>query len=215
MPRRDRSLFLLVLCISLFAVGSFALAAIGSEVRRSRYTPLVSVHALLLTAWLVLLCVQASLADWGRLATHRKLGRASGMLVALFVPLSAVVAVQFHGEFDRTATLVADLGLLVTFVPLYLFAIWFARKGRIDVHKRLMLVGTIALISPAFGRLTDVLSLPRPAAVPMYLAVLILAPLAYDVASQRRPHRASLASVGFSLAIFFAIVAVAVSTGEL
>jgi uncharacterized membrane protein YozB (DUF420 family) len=187
----------------------------GSPTRRTRYTSLVSIHAVLMSAWLILLCVQARLAHGGDLVLHRRLGRASGWLVAALVPLSAVVAVDFHREFGRTGTLVADFSLLIIFVPLYLAAIWSAKRGRIDVHKRLLLIGTIAMVSPALGRFTDIVGLPRPAAVPMYLLMLIGAPLTYDFMSRGRPHRASLAAIGVALAGFAVVIAVAIASGEL
>jgi len=212
---REPSLFPVALGLTLLAFLSFGLAAAGSPARRARYTPLVSIHAILMSAWLILWCVQARLAQGGDLALHRRLGRASAFLVLPLVPISALVAVNFHREIGRTATLVADLGLLVTFVPLYALAIWFVRQGRVDVHKRLLLVGTIAMISPALGRFTDVLALPRPTAVPIYLGLLIGVPLSYDLMSRGALHRASLASVAFALVAFGAVIIVAVSTGEL
>lgn len=212
---RDLSLFPLTLGLTLFALASFGLAAAGSPIRRTRYTPLVSVHAVLMSAWLILLCVQARLAHGGDLGLHRRLGRGSGWLVATLVPVSALVAVDFHREFGRTATLVGDFGLLLTFIPLYLGAIWFAKRGRIDVHKRLLLVATITMISPALARFTDVVGLARPAAVPMYLVMLIGAPLTYDFMSRGRPHWASVSAIGVALIGFVAVIAVAIATGEL
>ena len=120
---------------------------------------LVRVHAVVATAWTVLLIVQTRLIATSRNRLHRRLGVAGGALAAAVVGLGWVVAVTAVGRFASGGEPGATMALrffilpfqeLVVFAILVGAALWFRKRG--DYHKRLILLGTIALIPAATTR---------------------------------------------------------------
>lgn len=130
---------------------------------------LFHIHGALFTAWMLLLVLQVSLAASRRIALHRRVGLFAGLLVAPMVvsgsmaaiaaargqaPISAAVA---RGELTRVGPGFPPLeGMVVPLTTIFLFGVFagaglFCRK-RPDVHKRLMLLATIAMLPAAFGR---------------------------------------------------------------
>ena len=110
----------------------------------------LSLHAVLLTAWYVGLVVQSSLIGRGRHDMHRTLG-VFGIAVAAGVVISGAVATL--GLIPRATgehVLVTANSLnLVVFATLVSLAIYKRRQPQ--VHKRLMLVASVAIIGPAVG----------------------------------------------------------------
>lgn len=161
---------------------------------RSTLSPLLHVHGLVFTGWLVLFLVQTRLVATRRLALHRKLGYAS-LLVA-----GAMVAVGFSAAVDAArrgssppggppplvfmAIPMADLAVFATLVGA---AVWFRRRG--DIHKRLMLMSTISILTPAIARLPGVLVL-GPLAFFALTDLFAAACLVYDRITRGRVHPA-------------------------
>jgi hypothetical protein len=120
---------------------------------------MVHVHGLIMTAWIVLLVAQTLLVANRRTDLHRKLGVAGTVLAGIVVALGlytiaasilrrfpAVDLVRFTNlfvSFDGLSLLLFG-GLVVTAVRVRLRPQW---------HKRLMVMATVSLLPPAFGRL--------------------------------------------------------------
>jgi hypothetical protein len=171
--------------------------------------PVLHVHGLLFSAWTVLFVVQTRLAARGRLRSHRRLGMA-GIAVAtamLFVGLKVVAgsidAGIARGAADEArAFAIVPTTLIVGFALLVGAAIAFAHRR--DVHMRLMLVATIAILPPAIARVVLLLLAPEGAGaatgvppplgmtlVPAFLAdLLLLVAMAHDWRRRGRPHSA-------------------------
>ena len=162
-------------------------------------TPLVHVHGILFLGWVLLFMVQASLVSAGRRDLHRRLGPLAVAWVPLMVAAGvwtalASIARKTAPEFmDPRGFLAFQLGELVVFAVLAGAAVW-ARKD-VQTHKRLMLIATLSLLPPAIARWP----LPQEAylgGMPVgffLLADLALLPLlAWDLATRRRVHRATL-----------------------
>lgn len=122
-------------------------------------TTLVRLHAAVATAWTVLLIVQTRLIAASRIRLHRRLGRAGGITAAAVVGSGWVVAVTAIGRFGSAGEPDATMALrffilpfqeLVVFAILVGAALWLRKSA--DYHKRLMLLGTIALIPAATTR---------------------------------------------------------------
>jgi hypothetical protein len=120
---------------------------------------LVRVHAAVATAWTVLLIVQTRLIAASRIRLHQRLGVVGGITAASVVGLGWVVAVTAVGRFANAGEPAATMALrffilpcqeLAVFTALVGAALWLRRRG--DYHKRLMLLGTIALIPAATTR---------------------------------------------------------------
>jgi hypothetical protein len=132
---------------------------------------LFHVHGALFTAWMLLRVLQVSLAASRRIALHRRVGLIGGLLVAPMLvtgsmaaiaaargqaPISAAVA---RGELTRPVAALRFPPLEAMVVPLttmLLFGV-FAGAGlccrkRPEVHKRFMMLATIAMLPAAIGR---------------------------------------------------------------
>lgn len=120
---------------------------------------LVRLHAAVSTAWTVLLIVQTRLIAARRVGVHRRLGIVGAMAALALVGLGWVVAVSALNRGVAVGTLPATLAQqifilsfqeLVVFTTLVSAALWLRKRS--DTHKRLMLLGTIALIPAATTR---------------------------------------------------------------
>ena len=212
---RDNTYLFLASFVAVFCLLSFGLAAIENPARQARYTPIVIAHGALMTGWFALLCYQAYIVRQNKLGLHQRLGKLSIILVAAFTVLTVKVALDFRGGVGSDATLIANMAVLANFLSLYILAIYFAIKKRVQVHKRLMLVASIALILPAFSRFTDAFDLPQQLSIPLYFLFLLVIPTVHDVVRQGKVHIASILAVSYSLLIFVGVVAFAFTTGLL
>lgn len=167
-------------------------------------SPVLHAHGLVMTLWFVLFIVQARLVAARRTDLHRRLGVAGALLAVLVVILGAVVAIDgarggLSPGLPPLVFLAVPLGMLVVFAALVGTAI--ALRHRSDWHKRLMLLATLSLLTPALARLAiDVLGLKSP---PLFFAmtdVIILTWVAWDTVRNRRLHPAFLWGALFLLA---------------
>lgn len=155
---------------------------------------LLILHGVLMTAWFVLFIVQTRLVAAGRTDLHRRLGVA-GALLALAVliagPTVAITAAKLgHSPGPPPLVfLVVPLMDMVVFALLVGSALLFRRRS--DVHKRLMLLSCVGLLTAAIARLP--FEAWRQAGIVAYFSttiLLVLACVAYDTIKHRRLHPA-------------------------
>jgi hypothetical protein len=196
MARRDRlfytgvSVAFLLTAFVGFAPTYFLKAAFHTPA----LSPLLHVHGLICTAWLVLLLAQTALVARGRGALHMKLGVAGALLAAALVPIGIMTALAMarHGTItpDRRAFLIFPLTAVLMFGGFVGAALWNRRKP--ERHKRLILLGTATLITPAIARLPFVAGLPvaglRPVLALLLSAMFVAAALIHDWRLGRRAH---------------------------
>jgi len=198
--RRARSRFYLGLTAFMAAivVVGFWPSYFGPMLRGNIARPaVIQAHGLIFVGWMALLVAQVSLAVRGRTRLHRKVGRygiAYGCLVlamGLIVgPAASVIHVR-AGEWTR------DEGaafLLTTFGDMVLFGSFFAAavayRSRPEIHKRLMVAATVALLFAAVGRM----NIPsRALASVVWLAPMFVG-MAHDWITRRRIHPAYVIS---------------------
>jgi uncharacterized membrane protein YozB (DUF420 family) len=191
-----------------FTLFAFATKAIAHPEVQARYTPLVVFHAGSMIAWLILLASQSFLAARFRLAAHRASGRASIALVGAMLVSGGVISWRIGQELGRPEVTVVNLAAFVTFLPLYFAALHFARRRDIAAHRQAMLIATLALMTPAYARVVQVLGLPDPVAIAVQPPLTIALACAYDWALHGRVTRPTLAMLGFSVAVVVVMVAV-------
>jgi hypothetical protein len=199
--RRERRFFtgmaiaMAVMCFVGFAPSYYLRAQFGAPA----FGPLVHVHGAAYTMWILLLVAQTSLVAAGRTQWHRRLGVAGAVLAVAMIVLGAAVAVN-RGKtpmagMSHEATLAF---LAIAFVALLVFpalvgAAIYLRKNA-AAHKRLMLLGTIEILTAAFGRIST--HMPSPFNTPpVFFAVtdlFILAIVVYDLRTRGRLHPATL-----------------------
>jgi hypothetical protein len=164
---------------------------------------LVHIHGALFVSWIFFLVIQTSLVAARKVKWHMTLGLGGVILPPLmlvFGVLTLFDSIRRNGTgVPPELLLVGDLGELLLFAALTSWAL-LARRDAAS-HKRLMILGTMALLGPAIDRW------PIPHGVLFTLGVYFCLPLlvvAYDLWSHRRIHR--------STAVAYAMIAVVTLT---
>jgi hypothetical protein len=165
---------------------------------RGVLTPLLHLHGLIFTSWIVLLLAQTTLVAAKRTAVHRRLGWAGAGLAVLMILVGTTTAVVRAklvevppGAPSPLVFLTIPLGDMLTFGLLVGAAFHYRR--RLDVHKRLMLLATIAVLPAAVARLPfELFQQGGPLVFFGVPDLFILCILAYDLYTRRRPHPATI-----------------------
>jgi len=116
--------------------------------------PLLHVHGAVFTAWLVLFVVQTALARAHRVGWHKRLGIFGATLATAMVPLGVVVAIETARNAASPAALsflIFPLGQIALFGAFVGAAVW--NRKRPELHRRLMVLATAALMPPAISRI--------------------------------------------------------------
>ena len=157
---------------------------------------IVHLHGIVMTAWVVLFIVQISLVATRRTRIHQRLGILGGVLAALVVIVGVLTAL-FAAAREHTpgppalAFLVIPLGDMLVFSVLIGLALYFRRK--LHVHKRLMLLAAINLLTPAIARIPfDFIINGGPLVFFGLTDLCLLACVAFDTFKHRRLHPAFL-----------------------
>jgi len=156
--------------------------------------PLVHVHGLVFTSWIVLFFVQTVLIASHRVSVHRRLGLAGAGLAALLVMVGLATAVGSArrnvaiGGTGALAFLATPFGDMLVFALLATAGILYRRRP--DTHKRLMLLATIGLLTAAISRWPLAIMQRGPVAFFLVTDLFVVAGVGYDLASRRRIHPA-------------------------
>jgi hypothetical protein len=126
---------------------------------RGFYTsPVITIHALACSAWLVLFLFQSWLAASGRLARHRDVGLAGVSLATTVVIFGIMAGINQTQRAAAAGNLEAGLRFMV--LPLWqalllaaMFAAAFSTIRRPEWHKRLLLFATGAMMDAPLNRL--------------------------------------------------------------
>jgi hypothetical protein len=183
------------------------------------------VHGFVLASWFLLLVAQTALVAAHRTDLHRRLGVLGGFIAVALVGVSLVAVLGFPAHvkadflssgvvFDAAALQAivwADLASLVIYSAFVGTALYLRRRS--DMHKRLMLLASMAILGPAVARILPLLtSGPGPLSVVVVSAVLIGLPLTlvlHDLFHTRRVHRATFVGATFYLVAIFGALAIA------
>lgn len=206
LPRADRRTERMFFSGLAIVLALFVLLGFGQTYflrplfRPTALTPLVHLHGLVFTLWLVLLIVQTRLVAAGRTDIHRRLGMSAfglAILMEIFgvlVPLAAANEGDHLKGMTSQGTMAIQLTNMVTF-PLLIGAGLYLRRQP-AAHKRLMMLATMAIMAPAFVRIIRQCCTFIPISFVMagYLLVdaLVLVLFFYDWRTQQRLHRATL-----------------------
>lgn len=159
-------------------------------------TPLVLFHGILFTTWIIIFITQVRLIAKGRTDIHRKLG-VFAACVAVLMPIVGTLAAIASAKRGFTPPggpppltfLAIPLSDMVVFSVLVGFALYF--RNRSDFHRRLMLLTTLSLMTPAIARIPMI----RPYGIPAFFGIvdlLILSSLFWDRFRRGRYHPAFL-----------------------
>ena len=192
--RRSLYVGLALLAIAIAAVGfwpTYFGPLVAGAVDK---TAIIHVHAAVYVGWLALFLTQAALAATGRTASHMKLGRFAigyGVLVIAVGLITAfarfAVRVRAGEATEAQAQLLGPLLDMLVFAPLFAAAIYYRRRP--ELHKRLMIVATTALLIAAVTRMPFLGGPPnRLMWVHLIWTAPILLAMAHDFWRQRKVH---------------------------
>lgn len=193
----ERRFFLIMaIAIAITVVVGFTMNAARMQWSFRDLPTQVYLHAAVFLAWIVLYVVQNWLIVRGSITRHRQLGVLGAGIAAVMVVLgivTTVMAVRQHrvpGFFPPGIFLVLDVLGIIGFGILTAWAI--ALRKQAAWHKRLMLCGTILVMSPALGRILPMPMLGKfaPLAVFGSMAVYVIAGMLFDLRSRGRVHPA-------------------------
>jgi uncharacterized membrane protein YozB (DUF420 family) len=176
---------------------------------------LLLVHGIVMTAWVVLFFAQVRLIALGRMALHRRLG-AFGLIVAVLVLFVGVAATVDAGRRGVSPAMgVAPLTFMA--IPLFdlpvfavLVGVGLWKRRRPDIHKRLMLLATLGLLTPGIARIP--LAIIQQGGPPVFFGLsflLVAGCIAIDTIRSRRVHPAFM--WGAALMVFMLPVRLLVS----
>jgi len=159
-------------------------------------TTLVHVHGAIATAWILLFLTQTSLIAAKRTDLHRRLGVAGALLAVLLLVVGYLTAVEAArrgvtppGGPPPLEFLAIPIGTLVVFA--ILVSAGLAQRRRSETHKRLMLLATISILTPAIARLRYLWGL-GPLIPIVGTCLFVVACLVYDRRAHGRVHPAFL-----------------------
>jgi hypothetical protein len=197
MPGRinDRRLYILAAIVTpLIVLAGFARTYYLKPFFNTPDLPgrIVHLHGIVMTAWVLLFITQVSLVATRRTRVHQRLGIAGGVLAALVVIVGVLTALfaaaRGHSPGPPAlAFLVVPLGDMLIFSVLIGLALYFRRK--LQVHKRLMLLAAINLLTPAIARIPlSFIANGGPLAFFGLTDLVLLAFVTYDTVKHRRLH---------------------------
>jgi uncharacterized membrane protein YozB (DUF420 family) len=189
--------------------------------------PLVlHMHAVLMGSFLLLLLAQTVLVATGRCDLHRRLGLAAMVIAPALVLVGFILVPTIYHQvwdfaqsappearealqqrlriLDNIMLLQIRVGLLF---PLFLLIGLRARRGDAGLHKRMMILATLAALPAAIDRMHWLPStMPAsPLATDLYTLLCIAPMFFWDVARNRSVHRAWLIWLGISLPFAVAV----------
>jgi hypothetical protein len=160
--------------------------------------PLLHLHGAIFSLWIVLLISQTTLVATRRTRIHRRLGIAGGVLASLMILVGTLTAIIRAKVIDvppgfRSPLIFLTIPLGDMLVFGILIAAGFYFRNRADIHKRLMILATIAILPAAVSRLPFAFIQQVGPLAFFGLSDLFIVPcLIYDLITRGRPHRATV-----------------------
>lgn len=157
---------------------------------------LVHLHGAVMTSWVMLFIAQVWLVASRRTKLHMRLGVGGAVLASLVVIIGAVtgIAAAARGHSPGAPALqflVIPLGDVLIFGTLVSIALYFRR--RLDIHKRLMLIAAVSLLTPAIARIpVSFIINGGPIAFFGFTDLCLLTCLTIDTIKNRKLHPAFL-----------------------
>jgi hypothetical protein len=198
-PARRKFYVGISLLITAIVIAGFAPQLYASLVVGVERPWILHLHGAVYMGWLALLISQAVLASRGRIALHRRVGSFGiayavlvlilGLVVTFAAPVLHVRAGEWSME-RAGSFLPIPLGDMVLFGGFFGAAV--AYRSRPEIHKRLVLLASVALMFAGVGRLwfSDSWQLT----LTMWYLPVVLA-MGYDLLTMRRIHPVYLIGV--------------------
>ena len=192
------------------AVGTFQAPAI------------VHFHGAITLTWVAFLILQTTLVASGRTAFHRSIGMAGIALGTLVVFTASEVAIlQLARELKEGGPSPREFVATLLSLPLMvtgLFGIGIANVARPEIHKRLIMLASFVVLTPALARIIQLIDgslsrLARNDLAGLASDVLILVAIFYDTRTRGKPHTTYLVGGACILLVQIATLLVRSTTG--
>lgn len=151
-------------------------------------SPLLHVHGMVFTAWLVLLIVQVGLVRADRTDLHRRLGMLGAGLALVVIFLGLLVAREAARRgtsadgMTPLAFMIFPVGQVLLFGSFVGAGLWNRRRP--ELHRRFIFLGTITMLTPAISRMVD-----KRSVLAMFLTVgFVVVAMIHDWLTRRRVH---------------------------
>ena len=211
--RSDHTFYVTYLVIIwLVMIGGFGLDIVRKFAKVGLHYPLiVHVHALVFTGWLVLFTTQVLLNGRGNNRLHRRLGVLALGFIPLMVvlgPATAIVVDRLKFGHPNTAFPVISAQFANVLASSVVLIAGLLLRAHPAAHKRLMLMGTLAMTEPGIARLIfkPLSAMMGKGVWPFFFAdyggsvLLMLGLGAYDMVTRGRLHPAYVAAFAWVLA---------------
>jgi hypothetical protein len=159
--RSDRMFFVgIAIAIGVTAVVAFSASLLKTNLASQLVSTWVKIHVLTFSSWILLFFTQTVLVASRRTDLHRRLGVAGAILAGLMIAVTIEVSIEAVRQGRAVLTMQPFEALIFYTVPhvdIILFAILVTAallfRGKPEIHKRLMLLATIALLDAVADRL--------------------------------------------------------------
>jgi hypothetical protein len=178
-------------------------------VRAHLPAPIIHVHAVVFTLWLLTLIVQIGLVRAKKVQTHRKLGLWGFGLAATMVVVGLMAGTNAlrrnmsppGSGLDPKVFYIVPVSGILTFGVLVCWA-YMARRRPME-HKRLIIFASLAILDAAIGRFPYTIMPMGPMTQSLILIGLMLPMLAYDLVTLKKLNRATIISFLLIIALLF------------
>ncbi|UHQ54956.1 MULTISPECIES: hypothetical protein [Microbulbifer] len=177
------------------------------------------IHGFTFSAWYLLFCAQAIAAKSLSFRAHRTMGFIGLFLAIAIVINGSIMTAHFANEFtptDEVGPLIlqasgvwANFHLVLSFAAFIVLGMAFRKQ--LQLHKRFVLLATIAMMTAATSRIAafDGQPIHEGAFTFLCLLVLLLTPICYELVQYRKVHPVYLwgsAAYFVSLILFAAVI---------
>ena len=183
-------------------------------------SPLVMLHGLMFSLWMLLFLAQVRLVAAGRRDLHRRLGMWSMVFAAALIPLMIATTIGQVARANQPPgfTALGWTAVPAFGIPVYAGFIWggWVWRYMVQTHKRFMLAAALLMMDPAIGRLP--IFPPTPGSTVLsdiagwspFLALFV-----WDWVRMRRFHWVTLATSGvWAVVLVFRAMALTSPTWE-
>ena len=182
------SLLMLAVVIIGFAPSYFLKGAVFAHLP----SVLVHLHGAVFSSWIILFVVQSCLVSAGNIRLHRKLGLLGAVLAGLMVILGVLApfgtlrrGAVLPSFFTPASFLIGNILGIIFFGIYVAIAIW--QRNNPPVHKRLLLMANVMLMSPALGRMQFPIITHHLFLIGVIPLAMVASILVFDLVTKRRP----------------------------
>lgn len=206
----------LVLVIVLTGFSNTYIVPMASGTFKS--IPAIHIHGSLFFLWIVLFIAQPTLVRLGYTQVHRKIGIAGFVLAVTMVVFGVTIAILSAKAGRAGGTnlppnsfLLVPLSDMVLFSSFIMLSLLNLKNS--EVHKRLMVLATVAILPAAFGRIFLQANITNPIAALFLLESITLLGVAYDLKTRKQVHKVYL--WGGSIMFIIHLIRMPLSTSDL